>query len=186
MDTSKLSIENLRKVRDQTSALKDQYFPGFNKKIAAVPLVGSYVDTLGRRLNLSNVALVVYAGLTSAVLATWGLGTTTLCTIGGFVFPAFQTLRAHEVGDFEQWISYWLIFTALNVLQGNTYVFEWIPFFDGLKLGFLLFCALPHTRGAEFIFHTFFKKFIRPKSVSDDSDGKVAPVSQDRREQAQR
>ena len=158
--TANLSIEGLRNVRAQTTALKDQYFPSINRKIAKFPIVGHYINTLTVRFGLSNTAFVLYFALTVAVLATWGLGTDTLCTIAGLVYPTLQTLKAREVEDFEQWISYWLIFTVLNVVQNNTYAFSWIPCFDGIKMGFLLFCMLPHTRGAEFVFHTFFKAHV--------------------------
>ena len=116
-----VSVESLRKVREQTNALKDQYFPGFNKKIAGLPVVGAYIDTLGRRTHISNVVLVIYAVIAAAVLATWTLGTETLCTIGGFIYPAIQTFRARDVDDYEQWISYWMIFVTLGVIQSNTY-----------------------------------------------------------------
>jgi len=160
-------MESLRNVQAQTNALKDQYFPGFNKKIANLAVVGKYIDTTSRQLGASNIVFVACLAVVAAVFATWGLGTDTLCNIGGFVFPALQTLRARTKEDMEQWISYWLIFTTLNVVQGSTYVFDWIPFFDGLKLGFLLFCSLPTTRGAEFIFHTFFKHHVRGTKDGD-------------------
>jgi hypothetical protein len=175
--TTNLSMESLRKVREQTSALKDQYFPGFNAKIAAVPGIGHFIDATGRWLGISNVLLVVCVVVAATVVATRALGTATLCNIGGFAYPAYQTLlRVREDVDFEQWITYWMIFTALNVVEGNTYAFSWIPFWDGFKMGFLLFCSLPHTRGAAFIHRTWLAKLLKRTSSGSSSDG-VTPAS---------
>jgi hypothetical protein len=169
-NNNNLSIESLRRVRQQTSALKDQYFPGFNAKIAAVPGVGHCIDATGRWLGISNVLLVACVAVAATVVATRAVGTATLCNIGGFVYPAHQTLlRVREdvsLEDLEQWITYWMIFTALNVVEGNTYAFSWIPFWDGFKMGFLLFCSLPHTRGAAFIHRTWLAKLLAVSSAA--------------------
>jgi receptor expression-enhancing protein 5/6 len=170
MDARTASIESLRRVRDQTTALKDQYFPGINTAIANARVVGPRIDSVAVWLGISNTFLVLYLGVALAVLATWALDTDTLCNIAG-IYPALQTFKARETNDLEQWLSYWMIFVSINVLQRNTYAFAWIPMFDGFKLGFLLFCFLPHTRGAEFVYHAFFKQYLRFLPLDDVGAG---------------
>ncbi|KAF8586204.1 hypothetical protein K439DRAFT_979875 [Ramaria rubella] len=77
---------------------------------------------------------------------------------GAFLYPTYASYKtlsrrpASEV-DIERWLMYWSVLGTLLALE---YVAEWLvswlPFYHTLKTLFLLYLALPQTRGASYVY----------------------------------
>ncbi|KFX91904.1 hypothetical protein O988_07529 [Pseudogymnoascus sp. VKM F-3808] len=83
-----------------------------------------------------------------------------LTNFAGFIIPGYYSLEAiFSVGkaDDTQWLTYWVVFGFLTVLESLISVVYWFPFYYTFKLIFTLWLALPQTGGAQLIFRSFFQ-----------------------------
>jgi receptor expression-enhancing protein 5/6 len=100
-----------------------------------------------------------------AFLIFFGVGASTLCSIVGFLYPAYQTLLAIEnknKGDDIQWIVYWVLFSFFSLIETfQDFILYWIPFYYAFKLALLLWAFLPQTRGAKFLYDNFLRDFLK-------------------------
>ena len=101
-------------------------------------------------------------------LIFFGVGAGVLCSIVGFVYPAFQSLEAIEnknKGDDIQWMIYWVIFAFFTVIETfRDFLLYWIPFYYAFKLAFLLWAMLPQTKGAKFLYDSILKDFLKKEN----------------------
>jgi len=86
-----------------------------------------------------------------------------LAIIGaGLVYPAYNSYKAIKAADVRQyvrWIMYWVVFAVFSTLESFTDIFiSWLPFYYELKVGFILWLALPYTKGSTYLY----RKFVHP------------------------
>lgn len=95
----------------------------------------------------------------------FGIGAGSLCSIVGFVYPAFKSLQAIETktrGDDTQWLIYWVVYCFFSIIEiFADILLHWIPFYYAFKLAFLLWAMLPQTKGAKFLYDSFLKDFLK-------------------------
>ena len=88
-----------------------------------------------------------------------------ITTIVGIVYPAIWSIRAIESkgsDDDKQWLTYWVvfaIFTFVDLFSG--FILKFIPFYFFFKLIFLVWCFMPNTQGAKFIYDKFIVKLYK-------------------------
>lgn len=85
----------------------------------------------------------------------------------GIALPAFWSMKAiesPESDDDKLWLTYWAVyavFTFFDLFAG--FILKILPFYFVIKLVFLVWCFMPNTKGALFIYNniikTFFKKY---------------------------
>ncbi len=101
------------------------------------------------------------------------IGAGSLCSIVGFVYPAYKSLEAIETkgrGDDTQWLIYWVVYSFFSIIEVFTdFLLYWIPFYFAFKLAFLLWAMLPQTRGAKFLYETFLKDFLKKNESKIDA-----------------
>lgn len=79
-----------------------------------------------------------------------------ITNVVGITYPAIWSIRAIEskgTEDDKQWLTYWVVFacfTFIDLFSG--FVLQFIPFYFFFKLLFLVWCFMPNTRGATFIY----------------------------------
>ena len=107
------------------------------------------------------------------IIIFFGVGAGSLCSIVGFVYPAFKSFEAIETkvkGDDTQWLVYWVIFAFFSILEVFAdFLLYWIPFYYAFKLAFLLWAFLPQTRGAKFLYDSFLKDLLKKNESSIDA-----------------
>nr|GAT48764.1 predicted protein [Mycena chlorophos] len=95
--------------------------------------------------------------------------------VGAFLYPgyaSYKTLsqRPASEEEIERWLMYW---TVLGTIVGVEYVAEWavswIPLYYPLKTLFLLYLALPQTRGASFIYTVHLRPLLAAHEADIDS-----------------
>lgn len=108
-----------------------------------------------------------------AVILFAGIGVASLTSLIGFAYPTFKSFQAIETksrGDDTQWLVYWVIFAFFNIAEvGIDFLLYWIPFYFAFKLAFLLWCMLPQTKGAKFLYDNFLKDFLKKNESRIDA-----------------
>lgn len=96
-----------------------------------------------------------------------------LSNISGFVIPGYLSLQALETAgakDDTQLLTYWVVFSFLNVLEfWSKALLYWVPFYWLFKTIFLLWLSLPQFQGASFIYKSFIKPFAAKYVLKPDS-----------------
>ncbi|CAL8068455.1 unnamed protein product [Calicophoron daubneyi] len=118
-----------------------------------------------------NRIVIVYIAL--AVLFLYliiGHGTDVLVLFVGFLYPAYQSIKAiesHEKGDDTQWLVYWVVFVSLQLFEVCTLsLVYYIPLYSFLKCLFLLHCMAPFRENGSWI---VYNKIIRPAFLKHSS-----------------
>jgi len=144
----------LSKVR----AKLDKY-PLLQQAEEATKIPKEYLATAGSFLLLS--------------LVFFGIGAGSLCSIVGFVYPAYKSLLAIETptrGDDTQWLIYWVVYCFFSMIEVFTdFLLYWIPFYYAFKLAFLLWAMMPQTKGAKFLYDSFLKDFLKKNESKIDA-----------------
>jgi receptor expression-enhancing protein 5/6 len=108
-----------------------------------------------------------------AVLIVFFVGVGSLTSLVGFVYPAFKSFQAIETKnktDDTQWLVYWVIFAFFSI--GETFIdflLYWIPYYYAAKLAVLLWAMHPQTRGAQFLYDTCLKDFLKKNESRIDA-----------------
>ena len=96
-----------------------------------------------------------------------------LCSIVGFVYPAFksfETIETQTKGDDIQWLVYWVVFAFFSLIETfRDFLLYWIPFYYAFKLAFLLWAMLPQSKGAKFLYDSFLKDFLKKNESRIDA-----------------
>jgi len=130
-------------------------------------------DMLAKAEEATKVKRVYLASGGLALIAIWlvfGYAAELLCNIIGFVYPAYQSVKAIESknkDDDTQWLTYWVAFAAFSVAEFFSDIFlDWFPFYWLLKCVFLIWCFAPVSwNGSQIIYH----RFIRPLVLKNQS-----------------
>ncbi|KAG9226866.1 hypothetical protein CCMSSC00406_0003461 [Pleurotus cornucopiae] len=94
---------------------------------------------------------------------------------GAFLYPgyaSYKTLsqRPASEDELERWLMYW---SVLGCIVGVEYVAEWliswIPFYYTLKTVFLLYLALPQTRGSSYLYIHHLQPFFHTHESQIDA-----------------
>jgi len=151
MDMIKVQIQDFRSKLDQIPALE--------KAEEATKIPKEY--------------LVVGVGFILLVLIFFGVGAGSLCSIVGFLYPAYKSFEAIENkvrGDDTQWLIYWVVYSFFSIIEVFTdFLLYWIPFYFAFKLAFLLWAMLPQTKGAKFLYDSFLKDFLKKNESKIDA-----------------
>jgi hypothetical protein len=98
------------------------------------------------KTNIPKEYIAIAAAFIILVSMLSGLGTGTLCSLIGFVFPAYKSIKAmetHATSEVTQWLVYWVVYAFFSVIEiFSTTLVYWIPFYYRFKLGFLLWAML--------------------------------------------
>ena len=85
----------------------------------------------------------------------------------GVTLPTYWSIKAIESEDYtdeKQWLTYWTIFGLFTLLdQFANFILRIFPFYFIVKIVFLIWCFMPNTMGALFIYNKlvapYFKKY---------------------------
>mmetsp|Transcript_28091 Transcript_28091/g.39497 ORF Transcript_28091/g.39497 Transcript_28091/m.39497 type:complete len:192 (-) Transcript_28091:187-762(-) len=117
--------------------------------------------------------LALGGGFLFVILIFFGVGAGSLCSIVGFVYPAFKSFEAIESknrGDDTQWLVYWIVYAFFSIIEVFVdFLLYWIPFYYAFKLAFLLWAMLPATNGAKFLYDNFLKDFLKKNESKIDA-----------------
>ncbi|KAJ6107801.1 hypothetical protein N7523_009124 [Penicillium sp. IBT 18751x] len=86
-----------------------------------------------------------------------------LVNFAGFLLPGYYSLQAlftSGTADDTQWLTYWVVFAFLTVVESAINAAYWFPFYYIFKFVAILWMALPQTNGAQIIFNSFLQPVL--------------------------
>ena len=80
------------------------------------------------------------------------------------LYPAVHSIRAIESKEEEDdkvWLTYWMVFGVLNVLETFFgFIFWIIPYWGWIRLGLFVWLLLPQFRGSKVIYDSLVKPLM--------------------------
>ena len=90
----------------------------------------------------------------------------------GFLYPAycsFKAIESPESNDDVQWLTYWVVFGFLNIIETFTDILlYWFPLYFTLKT--ILVIYLVYFRGAAFAYAHFLRPLLISKEAKIDGE----------------
>ena len=103
-------------------------------------------------LQIKNIMLLSFVGCIML-----GVGEEFVTIAVGIAYPAFMSflaLETKQTDDDKQWLTYWIVFGAFNIIDHFADVItNFIPFYLALKVLFLIYLMHPYTQGALMIYN---------------------------------
>ncbi|XP_074577629.1 putative HVA22-like protein g [Curcuma longa] len=83
----------------------------------------------------------------------------------GYAYPAFECFKAVENHPYNNqqlrfWCHYWIIVTAITVVERFGYFSSWLPMYGEAKLAFLVYLWFPKTKGSDVVYEVFLRPLV--------------------------
>jgi len=142
------------------------YVRQFDTELSKIPTLVQ----MEQKTKVPKVFVVGGAGLVFLIMIFFNLWGDLLTNILGFVYPAyasFKAIESDEKADDIQWLTYWVVFAFLNVIEFfSDILLFWLPFYYFFKATIILWLVLPQTQGAHFCY----SKVIRPFLIQEQNN----------------
>lgn len=103
----------------------------------------------------------------------------------GFVYPLFASMKALKSEDKEDdsmWLTYWVIYALFTVFESFVdFALGWLPLYFFLKVGFLVFCFLPQTKGARIVYSNVLEPIFSKYEVKIEAAASKAAAAVNRK-----
>uniref|UniRef100_A0A915E3W3 Receptor expression-enhancing protein n=1 Tax=Ditylenchus dipsaci TaxID=166011 RepID=A0A915E3W3_9BILA len=118
----------------------------------ANPLVAQAFQTIETKTSVKREHLVYGTAGILALYLIVGSAAALVCNLIGFGYPAYASVKAVRTDakdDDTQWLIYWTVFASFSLLDFfSNALMSVLPVYWVMKASFLLYLALPQTRGA--------------------------------------
>ncbi|XP_065791336.1 receptor expression-enhancing protein 6 isoform X1 [Muntiacus reevesi] len=150
---------------------------GVDKRYLATVTLGGSCHSL----KLSRAATLL------SLYLLFGYGAPLLCSLIGFAYPAYASIKAIESPNKEDdtvWLTYWVVYGLFGLAEFfSDLLLSWFPFYYAGKCAFLLFCMAPGPwNGAHMLYHRiirplFLKHHEAVDSIVSDISGRALDVA---------
>ena len=70
-------------------------------------------------------------------------------------------LETEDKADDTQWLTYWVVFSAFNLIESITdLLFNWIPLYYLVKTGVMIWLMHPEYKGASYVYTLLLKPSV--------------------------
>ncbi|KAF2159876.1 hypothetical protein M409DRAFT_29685 [Zasmidium cellare ATCC 36951] len=132
------------------------------------------LNQLEQQTSVPKVYVVLGIGALYFFLVFFNIAGEFLVNTAGFAIPAYYSLEAlfsSGKADDTQWLTYWVVYAFLTVIESAINAVYWFPFYYVFKFVLVLWMALPQTGGAQIVFRSFLQPVFARFFESDASAG---------------
>jgi len=125
-----------------------------DKELSKYPALNNFE----KQTNVPKVYVFLGLATIYVFLVFFNIAGEFLVNFAGFLVPGYYSLEAlfstSKVDD-TQWLTYWVVFAFLTVIESAINAAYWFPFYYIFKFILMLWMALPQTAGAQIVFRSF-------------------------------
>ncbi|XP_071649851.1 receptor expression-enhancing protein 5 isoform X2 [Temnothorax longispinosus] len=118
------------------------------------------------KTGIDRLYIFVGSLMLLALYLVFGLGQQLVCNIVGFVYPAYQSMKALESPkkeDDTKWLTYWVVFAIFTIIEFfSEYIVCWFPVYWLFKCIFYVWLMAPTEYNGSLI---LYRRVIRPKFI---------------------
>ncbi|XP_024886333.1 receptor expression-enhancing protein 5-like isoform X1 [Temnothorax curvispinosus] len=118
------------------------------------------------KTGIDRLYIFVGSLMLLALYLVFGLGQQLVCNIVGFVYPAYQSMKALESPkkeDDTKWLTYWVVFAVFTIIEFfSEYIVCWFPVYWLFKCIFYVWLMAPTEYNGSLI---LYRRVIRPKFI---------------------
>jgi receptor expression-enhancing protein 5/6 len=118
------------------------------------------------KTGIDRLYIFVGSLMMLAIYLVFGLGQQLVCNIVGFVYPAYQSMKALESPkkeDDSKWLTYWVVFAVFTIIEFfSDYIVCWFPVYWLFKCIFYVWLMVPNEYNGSLI---LYRRIIRPKFI---------------------
>ena len=126
--------------------------------------ISSELDLIEKKVG-QNPKIIIGILVGGLILTIIGFFERQITTIIGIVLPTYWSIKAIESPETEddiQWLTYWSVYAVFSFFDlFAKFILKFIPFYFVLKLVFLIWCFMPNTKGATFIYKNLLSKYFK-------------------------
>ncbi|OXV09732.1 hypothetical protein Egran_02503 [Elaphomyces granulatus] len=130
-----------------------------DKELSKYPML----NNLERQTSVPKVYAFLGLVGTYFFLVFFNIAGEFLVNFAGFIIPGYYSLHAlFTTGTTNdiQWLTYWVVYAFLAVIESAIDASYWFPFYYILKLVLVLWMSLPQFNGAQVVFHSFLQPLL--------------------------
>lgn len=146
------------------------YMEKLDNCLAEKNVLTEYLDLAESKTGLTKRNIVLGATVLTLVWLAIGIGSSLLCSVVCFVYPAYKSFKAVESpegDDDRQWLTYWIVYSTFNILEYFAdLILFWIPMYDLIKCLFLVWCMWPIANNGSAI---VYNSILRPWLLKNES-----------------
>jgi len=144
----------MAEVKEQALGFVEKIKARFNKEVDLISQKTGYDGKI-----IAGVLIVCF------ILTFINLFGKYITCLVGVTLPAYWSIKAIESPEFDddkQWLTYWAIYGMFTLLdQFANFILKILPFYFVIKIVFLIWCFMPNTMGALFIFNKIVGPYFR-------------------------
>ncbi|KAF2158096.1 putative membrane biogenesis protein [Myriangium duriaei CBS 260.36] len=151
-----------------------------DKELSKYPALNNFEQ----QTSVPKVYVVLGLGALYFFLIFFNIAGEFLVNTAGFLIPGYYSLEAlftTTKSDDTQWLTYWVTYAFLTVLESAFNAVYWFPFYYTFKFILILWMALPQTGGAKVVFNSFlsplFARFFQHGSTSANLQSQAAEAT---------
>lgn len=131
-----------------------------------------YIDLIEKKTNLNKIYIVFIFFLLSYFFTYIFLGMDFIINLFGLFYPgylSFKSLQTKETHDDTQWLTYWIVFSFINLCDFLYYI---IPMYHLIKLFTIIWLFHKKTQGAKLVYKFYLEPFFikNEKKIDENID----------------
>ncbi|KAL4800962.1 TB2/DP1, HVA22 family-domain-containing protein [Aspergillus venezuelensis] len=130
-----------------------------DKELSKYPVL----NNLERQTSVPKVYVILGLGGIYTFLVFFNIAGQFLTNLAGFIIPTYYSLNALFTAgkaDDTQWLTYWVVFSFLTVIESAVSAPYWFPFYYIFKFVLVLWLSLPQTNGAQVVFNSLLQPLV--------------------------
>jgi len=147
------------------------YHNQLDSKLSEYP----FLKELENKTKIQKTTIALAGVSVFFFLIFFNVGGQLITNVVGWLYPAYASFKAIESkgrDDDLQWLTYWTVFGFINCLEFFVDILlYWLPFYFVFKTVLMLWLSLPQFRGAEYVYTTFLRGFLKAYESNIDSTG---------------